>query len=176
MKKVALAIALAGTLTLSGCALGFNAGTETQGNSGNGRTADVGAIQVRNATVIVDAKDKTRATLLATMINIGDTEDVLKSVEVDPAIKVTSSEIKLIDKLPVSIGYNSDVKVLFTTTGSGFTAGKFIDVTFVFANNESIKMSLLVKENVGYYSDVEIPAEETPVVEPSPTPSSSPSA
>lgn len=175
MKKVALAIALAGTLTLSGCALGFNAGTETQGNSGNGRTADVGVIQIRNATVIVDAKDTTRATLLATVINNGDEEDVLKSFTVDPAIKVTSSEIKLIDKLPVSIGYNSDVKVLFTTTGDALTPGKYVDVTFVFANNESIKMSLLVKKNTEYYSDVEIPAD-VPTEEPSVEPSASPSA
>jgi copper(I)-binding protein len=172
MKKIALAIALASSLALSGCAVGFDAGTETQGNSGNGRTADAGNIQIRNAVLVTDEKDQTRATFIATIINTGDSLDSLKAIDAGPAIKVTFDEIKLIDRLPVSIGYNSEISILFTTVGKSLAPGQYVDITLTFGNNESIKMSLLVVANTEYYSDVVIP-EVIPTVTPSPEPSAS---
>jgi copper(I)-binding protein len=172
MKKIALAIALASSLALTGCAVGFDAGTETQGNSGNGRTADVGNIQIRNAVLVADENDQTRATLVATIINKGDSEDSLKSIDAGQTIKVSLSEITLINRLPVSIGYNSEIFVLFTTIGKSLAPGQFVDVTLSFGKNESIKMSLLVTPNTDYYSDVVIPVAE-PTVVPTPEPSAS---
>ena len=172
MKKVVLAIALASSLALSGCATGFNAGTNTQGNSGNGRTANMDNIQVRNAVIVVDEKDQTRATLIATVINKSETADSLKTLEVDPAIKVELSPIELKKNQAVSIGYNSDVKVLMSAAGTTLKAGQFVDVKLVFANNAPIEMSLLVVANNEYYSEVEVP-EVAPSAVATPSPSAS---
>ena len=106
MKKVFLAIALASSLGLTGCATGFDAATNTQGNSGNGRTANVDNIQIRNAVIVVDAEDPTRATLIATVRNVGEETETLSSIEMDPAITVTMDEIELANGNAVSIGYN----------------------------------------------------------------------
>ena len=170
MKKVFLAIALASSLALTGCATGFDAATNTQGNSGNGRTANVDNIQIRNAVIVVDAQDPTRATLIATVRNVGEVSETLKSIEMDPAITVTMEAIELAKGGTVSIGYNSDVKVALTSVGKSLIAGQWTDVKFVFGTNAPIEMSLLIKPNKDYYADVEIPEVE---VTPSPAPSAS---
>ena len=170
MKKVFIAITLASSLALTGCATGFNAATNTQGNSGNGRTANVDNIQIRNAVIIVDAEDPTRATLIATVRNIGEETETLKTIEMDPAINVTMDEIELVSGKAVSIGYNSDVKIALSSLGKSLVSGQWTDVKFVFANNQAIELSLLVKPNKDYYSDVEIPEVEAT---PTPTPSAS---
>ncbi len=168
MKKVFIAITLASSLALTGCATGFNAATNTQGNSGNGRTANVDNIQIRNAVIIVDAQDPTRATLIATVRNIGEETETLKTIEMDPAITVTMDEIELVSGKAVSIGYNSDVKIALSSLGKSLVSGQWTDVKFVFVNNQAIELSLLVKPNKDYYSDVEIPEVEAT---PTPTPS-----
>ncbi len=170
MKKVFLALTLASSLALTGCATGFNAATNMQDNSGNGRTADVDSIQIRNAVIIVDSEDPTRATLIATVRNVGEETETLKSVELDPAITVSMEEIELTKGDAVSIGYNSDVKIAFISLGESLIAGQWTQVKFVFANNAPIEMSLLVKPNKDYYADVEIPEVE---VTPTPAPSAS---
>lgn len=170
MKKVFLAFTLASSLALTGCATGFNAATNTQGNSGNGRTANVDNIQIRNAVIIVDQEDPTRATLIATVRNISEETDTLKSIEMDPAITVAMEEIELLKGAAVSIGYNSDVKVGLSSVGESLIAGQWTQIKFVFANNEAIEMSVLIKPNKDYYSDVEIPEV---VATPTPSPSAS---
>lgn len=170
MKKISIALALVSALTLSGCAAGFDAATSAQGNSGNGRTADVGSIQIRNAVIVVDAQTQLNASLVATIINTADEADALKSIEIDPAITPTFSEVVLEKNRAVSVGYNSEISILLTTVGKSLAPSQFIDLTLVFANNESIKMSLLVVSNTDYYSDVKIPLE---LATPTPTPSAS---
>ncbi len=84
----------AAVLLLSGCATGFDAATNTQGDSGNGRSVDVGALQIRNATVVVDPADTSRATVLMTIINTDDaTNDVLDGVAAAKTVGV-SGEVK----------------------------------------------------------------------------------
>jgi copper(I)-binding protein len=172
MKKVAIALALVSSLALSGCATGFNAGTNTQGNSGSGRTANVGNIQVRGAILVVDTKNPNDASLVATFINTADTADTLTSLDIAEPANGIGTSVALAPNKAVSLGYNSDVAVTFTTTGEPLVAGHFVDVTFKFANNESIKLSLLVVANTGEYKDVTIPSTLMSVT-PSPTPSAS---
>ena len=167
MKKVVLAVALASSLLVSGCAAGFDAQTNQQGNSGNGRTADVDNIQIRNAVVVVDEKDQQTGTLVATVISKNES-DSLVGLEFGPAIDITGSAIELKQDIAVAIGYNSETSVALSTTGAALTPGQFVEVNFVFAKNKSIKLSLLVVENTGYYSDVVIP-----VAQPSATPTPS---
>ncbi len=167
MKKVVLAVALASSLLVSGCAAGFDAQTNQQGNSGNGRTADVDNIQIRNAVIVVDEKSQETGTLVATIISKNES-DLLVGIEINPAITAGGSAIELKQDMAVAIGYNSDTSIALSTTGAALTSGQFVDVNFVFGKNKSIKLSLLVVENTGYYSDVVIP-----VAEPSATPTPS---
>ncbi|MEN9742077.1 MAG: hypothetical protein RIR66_1033 [Actinomycetota bacterium] len=167
MKKVVLAVALASSLLVSGCAAGFDAQTNQQGNSGNGRTADVDNIQIRNAVIVVDEKNQETGTLVATIISKNES-DLLVGIEIDPAITATGSAIELKKDMAVAIGYNSDTSIPLATIGAALTPGQFVDVNFVFGKNKSIKLSLLVVENTGYYSDVVIP-----IAEPSATPTPS---
>ena len=169
MKKVVLAVALASSLLVSGCAAGFDAQTNQQGNSGNGRTADVDNIQIRNAVIVVDEKSQETGTLVATIISKNES-DLLVGIEINPSITATGSEIELKQDKAVAIGYNSETSIALSTTGAALTPGKFVDVNFVFGKNKSIKLSLLVVKNNGYYSDVVIPIAEPSA---SPTPSAS---
>lgn len=157
MKKVALAIAVASSLLLTGCASGFNAGTNTQGDSGSGQSVDVGSISVRNAIVVVDSKDLSKGTFVGTLVNTG-APDSLKSIKADASITPTLSEIKLPTKEAVGIGYNSKISISLATPYSTFEPGKFVDLTLVFANNQEIKLSMLVVTNTGIYSDVVVGA------------------
>ena len=75
-KNIAVAAFVsAAVLLLSGCATGFDAATNAQGDSGNGRSTDVGSLQIRNATVVADPEDPTRATVLMTVINTDEAAD-----------------------------------------------------------------------------------------------------
>ena len=167
MKKVVLAVALASSLLVSGCAAGFDAQTNQQGNSGNGRTADVDNIQIRNAVIVVDEESQETGTLVATIISKNES-DLLVGIEINPAITATGSAIELKQDMAVAIGYNSETSIALSTTGAALTPGQFVDVNFVFGKNKSMKLSLLVVENTGYYSDVVIP-----IAEPSATPTPS---
>lgn len=172
MKKLIITTWLISALALSGCAVGFNAQTNIQGNSGNGRTANISNIQIRNAVIVVDEKDQTKATLIASVINTADKNDSLSEIIIDPAINITFSKIDLLPNKPTSIGYNSSLVVQLSTSGASLAPGRFIDVKFIFANNEPVELSLLVVANTGYYSDVQVPEikqSESPSAIPSPS-------
>lgn len=172
MKKVAIALALVSSLALSGCATGFSAGTNTQGNSGSGRTANVGNIQVRNAILVVDEKNPNDVSLVATLINNFDSVDTLTAIEIlEPANNIVT-QLELPGNNVVSVGFNSAASLTFTTTGAPLIAGQFVDVTLKFAKNDSVKFSLLIVENTGDYKDVTMPATLVGIT-PSPTPSAS---
>ena len=159
-------------LLLSGCALGFNTGTETQKNSGNGRTADAGELQVRNAVVVVDPADITRGSLVMTVINTSETDDELNGIA---AAKTVGTEGTVSVALPhreaVSIGSNSDAKIVLTSVSGALEPGTFVNLTLMFKSGESIPMSLLVVPNDDIYKDVTVPASGA--VEPTPAPSAS---
>jgi copper(I)-binding protein len=153
-----VAIFTLSALLVSGCALGFNTGTETQQNSGNGRTADVGALQVRNAVVVVDPADTTRASLVMTVINTGETDDELNGIAAAKTVGTEGTvKVALPHRESVSIGYNSDSHIVLTSVSGALEPGMFVNVTLMFASGESIPMSLLVVPNDDIYSDIEIP-------------------
>ena len=112
------------------------------------------------------------SSLVATFINTADTADTLTSLDIAEPENGIGTSVALAPNKAVSLGYNSDIAVTFTTTSEPLIAGHFVDVTFKFANNESIKLSLLVVANTGEYKDVTIPSTLMSVT-PSPTPSAS---
>jgi hypothetical protein len=164
-KNIAVAAFLsAAVLLLSGCATGFDAATSAQGNSGNGRSADVGAIQIRNATVVVDPADSSRATVLMTIINTDSaTDDVLNGIATAESVAVDGEvNIALPNKDVVNVGFDSENRIgipviVLTSVSGALEPGTFVNLSFMFASGQSAPMSLLVNEKSGFYADIEIP-------------------
>jgi copper(I)-binding protein len=159
-KNFAVAALLsAAVLVLSGCATGFNAATNTQGDSGNGRSVDVGAIQIRNATVVADAADPSRATILMTLINTDDaTDDILNGVATADSVSVAGEvSIPLSSKDVVNVGFDSEYRIVITSVGNELKPGTYVNLSFQFASGQSVPMSLLINDKSGFYEEIEIP-------------------
>jgi len=159
-KNFAVAALLsAAVLVLSGCATGFNAATNAQGDSGNGRSVDVGAIQIRNATVVADAADPSRATVLMTVINTDDAkDDVLNGVVVADSVSVAGEvSIPLSSKDVVNVGFDSEYRIVITSVGNELKPGTYVNLSFQFASGQSVPMSLLINDKSGFYEEIEIP-------------------
>lgn len=175
-KNIAVAAFLsAAVLLLSGCATGFDAATNTQGDSGNGRSMDVGAIQIRNATVVVDASDTSRATVLMTIINTDDAvDDVLNGVAAAKSVGVVGEvNVLLPNKSAVNVGFESEYRIVLTSVSGALEPGTFVNLSFMFGSGQSAPMSLLINEKSGFYADIEIPAATADAVTPEPAPSAS---
>jgi len=175
-KNIAVAAFLsAAVLLLSGCATGFDAATNTQGDSGNGRSMDVGALQIRNATVVVDPADASRATVLMTVINTDDAvDDVLNGVAAAKSVGLAGEvNIPLPSKEVVNVGFESDYRIVLTSVTGELEPGTYVNLSFLFASGQSAPMSLLINEKSGFYEDIEIPAGAQTPVTPEPAPSAS---
>jgi hypothetical protein len=153
------ALLSASVLLISGCAAGFDAATNTQGDSGNGRSVDVGALQIRNATIVVDPADTSRATVLMTIINTDDVvDDVLDGVAAAKSVGVAGEvNIPLPHKEVVNVGFESEYRIVLTSVTGGLEPGTFVNLSFMFTSGQSAPMSLLVNEKAGFYADIEIP-------------------
>lgn len=175
-KNIAVAAFVsAAVLLLSGCATGFDAATNTQGDSGNGRSVDIGALQIRNATVVVDSADTSRATVLMTVINTDDAiDDVLNGVAAAKSVGVVGEvNVPLPHKSATNIGFESEYRIVLTSITGGLEPGTFVNLSFMFASGQSAPMSLLINEKSGFYADIEIPAGAVEEVVPEPMPSAS---
>lgn len=174
-KNIAVAAFLsAAVLLLSGCATGFDAATNAQGDSGNGRSTDVGSLQIRNATVVADPEDPTRATVLMTVINTDEAaDDVLNGVAAAKTVGVVGEvNIPLPHKEVVNIGFESEYRIILTSVTGGLEPGTYVNLSFMFANGQSAPMSLIVNAKSGIYADTEFPAAVAEVT-PEPVPSAS---
>ena len=177
-KYFAFAVVLSAvTALLTGCAAGFDAATNTQRDSGNGRSVDVGSLQIRGATVVVDPADPTRATVLMTIINNDDTlADALIEIATAEGVAVESEvRIALAARQVVNIGFGSEFRIVLTSA-SGFAPGEFVNVSLILESGQSVPLSMLINQKAGIYLDTEIPAKAAvapTVVEPAPAPSAS---
>ena len=159
-KHFAFAVVLgAATLLTSGCAAGFDAATNTQRDSGNGRSVDVGSLQIRSATVVVDPADPTRASVLMTIINNDDTlDDTLIGIATADTVGVEGEvRISLPAKQVVDIGFNSELRIVLTSA-SGLVPGEFVNVSLILDSGQSVPISMVINEKTGIYADIEIPA------------------
>jgi len=160
-KNFVVAAALsAAVILLSGCATGFDAATNTQGDSGNGRSVDVGALQIRNATVIVDPADTTRATVIMTVINTdGEVDDVINGVAAAKTVGVVGEvNIPLPHKQAVNIGYETEYRIVLTSVSGALEPGQFVNISLMLQSGKSVPLSMLIAENTGIYADIEVPA------------------
>lgn len=153
IKLAALLISTA--LLTSACATGFDAATNQQKASGNGRSANSDSIQVRNALIVIDPDKPGSGTFVGTIINTNVDSDKLIALELDPAAgsSVSVGE-ELAPQIPKSFGLPSGPLSLPVRLNPEVSAGTFVKVQLDFKNNAAIPMSLLVENNDGIYSDI----------------------
>jgi len=152
-----MAVLLAFTLITSGCAIGFNAPTNQQKPTGNGRAATVGKIEVRAAAIVVDPAKPANASFVGTIINTAEQLDTFKALQVGSSVGTTvPADIQLKTQQAAQIGYESDLTITIPVSGA-LKAGEFVNVRLLFENNVAIPMSLLVSNNDGVYEGVSVP-------------------
>ena len=143
----------------SGCAVGFGAATNQQKASGNGRSADVGHIQVRNALIVKDPSKPGAATFVGTIINSGSDTDKLQSLTVrdphtgTPAIFSASKSLEPGDALAFGLKGQLSIPI---SLNPDLAAGSHVKVDLGFEINALIEMYLLVENNDGIYSEVTV--------------------
>lgn len=154
IKLAALLITTA--LLTSACGIGFNAGTSQQKASGNGRSADVGSIQVRGALLVIDPKKPGLGAFTGTIINTANEQDKFLGLVMDPASGTAFPTNTLLNTQETAqFGLPGQLSLPLRLS-SGVKAGTLIDVQLNFQNNEAIPMRLLVENNDGIYSDIVI--------------------
>ena len=152
------AIAAAAILvpTLGGCWQGFNAQTSQQANQavGNGTNLATGDVEIRGATWVRNSLNPQEATLVATFINGGETDDRLVKVEVQPtaATGITGGAIEVPVTGSVRTGYWSpnfinvfDLKAFPST---------FVPTTFTFERAGTVTGDVMSVPNTGQYAGV----------------------
>ena len=156
-QRIKLAALLISTALLtSACAIGFNAGTSQQKASGNGRSADVGSIQVRGALIVVDPKKPGWGTFVGTIINTAPESDSFVGLEIDSANGTSSRTSEpLKTQEPAQYGLAGQLSLPLQLTAD-VKPGTLINVLLDFQNNEAIPMNLLVENNDGIYSEVNV--------------------
>jgi len=148
------ALLIATTLLTSACGIGFNAGTNQQKASGNGRSADVGSIQVRAALIVIDPAKPGLGTFTGTIINTSDEPDEFLGLAIDPVAGDAQPTNKVLKtQEPAQYGLPGQLSLPLHLT-SDVKAGTLINVELNFQNNEAIPMRLLVENNDGIYSDI----------------------
>ena len=157
---VLAALALAGSLTLSGCAIGFGAGTSQQKASGNGLTTNVDSIQLRGLTIVADTQNPNSGVLIGTIINTADTDNALVGVAAArTVVAVGQTNVALLSKSATTL--NSTPETTVALNGL-LTPGTYLNLQLLFADGTNIPASLMVVPNDDIYADVTMPAVTTP--------------
>ena len=143
-------------LSLSGCGVGFDAGTN-QKPSGNGANQNVGELEIRNASIVVDPRDPSAGTLLVSIYNKGDEDDSLTGLTSQEFESQFSDALPIGTNQALSVGLSKDSKIYLASTTLALEPGTYVDTTFVFGNASSVTVPILVNANTGFYKDVELP-------------------
>jgi hypothetical protein len=163
-RRSAAVLALALVPVLSACSIGVNAGTTSQGPSGNGASANSssGDIALRGITIVTGLGASTKATIIGTIVNQSlSQDDVLTGVTVTSpsgaSVTVSGPEAATSIPLPsgrptsaVRIGFNADVKV--DISGLKIDPSAFATVTFTFQKAGAVPVSVMAVPPVGIYA------------------------
>ena len=141
---------------LTGCGIGFNPGTN-QRVSGNGANQNVGDLEIRNATIVVDPSDPSTGTLLVSIYNKSDQADSLSSVNSQEFESQIGSALPIETNQALSVGLSSDEKIYLASTTLSLIPGTYVETTFTFENAPATTLPILVNKNTGIYQDVELP-------------------
>ena len=154
-------------ISLSGCALGFDAATNKQKPSGNGVSINAGDLEIRNATLVTDPATPGTAIVIVTIYNRSDNPDSLVGMKGPNGMSATTTgDLSIPAHEAVQIGYNSPNEIVLTGNATDLTPGHFVKIGFIFQNTPAVDASLLVNENNGIYEGVTVSA-------PAPSPSAS---
>lgn len=134
-------------LALAGCSI--HEGTQEWYDPTDGVGVDAGSIAVRN--VVVVASDDGEATLLATLVNRGD-DDQLVGVAVDGVDGSSGiGNVTVPAGGSASIGPDGNARV--DVGGIDARPGGMVDVDLQFEKAPRVTVRTLVQENTGIYAD-----------------------
>jgi len=145
-------------ISLSGCAVGFDAATSQQKPSGNGANKTSEALEIRDATLVADPAQPGKAVLIVTVYNKGENADALVGLQGESGFTGTSSgDLTIPAHQVLRVGFNSPNEIVVAGTAKSLAPGQFVNVTFAFQNTYAVTMSLYVAENNGIYQGIKIP-------------------
>ncbi|CAB4851066.1 unannotated protein [freshwater metagenome] len=164
-----LALTFALMPALSGCAIGFDAATGQQKDSGNGTTADIGALQIRDLTIVMGPSGSNSATLIGTMVNTGTDADALTGVTivsqadakvaftgpgvVDGALTLPAASAAKPAASSTRFGYNSDTHI--DITGLNVSPSAFVQVQLTFTvAGQPTPLSVMTVLPIGIYEGI----------------------
>jgi hypothetical protein len=155
---------LLATPALAGCFSGAQATTNMQAtmNSGNGVSAQAGAIKIENATLVLGPEGSKTATLTTRLVNIGPTKDLLvyATINGQPAT-ITGDKVELAPGASVSFGYKGDHWI--NSYSFDKPVSTYVPVELGFQDAGLVKLSVLSVLPVGYYEGI-APNPPTPAV------------
>lgn len=153
-KRLAVLVATAATaLTLSGCAIGFDPGTNVKTLPGNGASFDVDGIQIRGAAIVINKAYPSDASFIGTIINKGDIEFTVVGIAGEGITQTRDVSVPIASGAIAQFGYQSAHTITFT---GDFTPGTWVDVQLLLNGAAPVKLHLMVNNNDGVYSDVEV--------------------
>jgi hypothetical protein len=157
LRFAAAAVALA-VPALSSCSSNFNAPTDQVYTPGVGVNDRSGTIDVLHA-LIVSGEDGSGTVIAGLVNNDQEQPDTLADVAGagdDQAITVSSGDAQV--EIPaggfVQLADEGNISV----TATQIQPGKFVELTFSFANSESVNIEVPVVENTGEFADVPLPS------------------
>jgi hypothetical protein len=172
----AAALVILSVPALTGCFNGQKATTTYQAtqNSGNGVSAQTGAIKVENATIVIGPPGSKTGTILVRIINTGPTADklVFASVEGIPA-SITNSGTDLPPGASISFGWDSEHYI--NTYNLDAAVSTYVPVQLGFSDAGLVDMSLLTVPPVGIYEGIAPSPSTAPAASAVPSASPSPS-
>lgn len=144
-------------LSLSGCGIGFNAGTNTQKPSGNGAFQNVGDLEIRNATIVANPNDPSSGTLIVSIYNNGEKADALTNVSSNSFESQSSSALSIGSNQILSVGLSPETTISLASMTLALVPGTYVNATFSFENAPSATLPILVNANTGIYKDIKLP-------------------
>lgn len=163
-RLVVLAATTAVALSLSGCALGFDAGTNVKVIPGNGASLNVDGIQIRGAGIVIDKASPTHATFIGTVINKGKTDFSVVGISGAGITEAGNVNVPVASGAIAQFGYESDHTIAFT---GNFNPGHWVDVQLLLNGAKPVSLKLMVNNNDGVYADVVVPTGAVPAPTPS---------
>ena len=162
-RLVVLAATTAAALTLSGCGLGFDAGTNVKVIPGNGASVNLDNLQIRGAAIVIDKANPTNATFIGTVINKGAADFSVVGLSGTGITQSGTVNVPVAQGSIVQFGYESDHTIAFT---GKFTPGTWVDAQLLLNGAKPVNVKLMVNNNDGVYSDVVVPTGASPEVTP----------
>jgi hypothetical protein len=146
MQKTKLALLLPALLLLTGCATGFDAATQSQQPTGNGRYLTIGDLQVQNMVIVQGA---TNSAMLMKIFNDTDQSDRLTQLLI--AGQPVLSDIEIAANQVVAYGNAANPPLSFANLG---TVGRYIPVQLEFERAGIFETTVLVVPPTGQYEDL----------------------